>query len=106
MRKNTKARILPSSEMIMGILNDDRKVIEEMIQFYDGYILAASMKPAFSAEGAKVGYYIDEDLAQHIRMDVFKCLPNLRKAANSLLNKKDNSVLVVVAEAPRINTEE
>lgn len=106
MRKNTKARILPSSEMILGVLNNDKRVIEEMIQFYDGYVLAAAMKPAYSAEGTRVGYYIDEDLAQNIRMDIFKCLPNLRKATDALLNKKDNSVLVVVAEVPETYTEE
>ena len=106
MRKNTKARILPSSEMIMGVLNNEKRVIEEMIQFYDGYILAAEMKPAYSAEGTRVGYYIDEDLAQNVRMDIFKCLPNLRKAADALLNKKDNSVLVLVAEVPETDTEE
>lgn len=106
MRKNTKTRILPSSEMILGVLNNDKRVIEEMIRFYDGYVLAAAMKPAYSAEGARVGYYIDEDLAQNIRMDIFKCLPNLRKAADALLNKKDNSVLVVVAEVSETYTEE
>ncbi len=105
MRKSTKVRILPSSEMVMGVLNGEKRVINEMIQFYDGYILAASMRPAYSAEGSQVGYYIDEDIAQNIRTDIFKCLPNLRKVVDVAINKKKNPVLVVVSDFPNIDTE-
>ena len=89
--------ILPDTEIVLGALNDDKKSIERLLDFYDGYIMASAVKSAYSAEGQKIGYYIDEDLAQEIRMSVVKCLPNLRKTVNNIIDKKRKSILIVVA---------
>ncbi len=96
MKKNTKVIILPTSEMVLGVLNNEKKVIEELLLFYDKYILSTSMQPVYSAEGSKVGYYIDEDLAQNIRTSIIESIPNLRKAIITALNKNKESIFIVI----------
>lgn len=96
-KKNT---IIPPANVVLGVLNDDKKAIENLIEFYNGYIMSSALKTAYSAEGQKVGYYIDDDLAQEIRLSIVECLPNLRKTVRAVLNRKKNSILIVVADLP------
>ncbi len=98
MKKKTKAKILPSSEMILGVVNNEKNSIEELLLFYDKYILTASVQPAYSSEGVKVGYYIDEDLAQNIRTSIIESIPNLRKAIVTAINKEKESIFIVVSK--------
>lgn len=98
MKKKTKVKILPSPEIILGVLNNEEKAIEELILFYDKYILSTSIQPAYSANGSKVGYYIDEDLAQNIRTSIIESLPNLRKTIIEAINKDKESIFIVVSK--------
>lgn len=91
---------LPTAEMILGIINDEPEITEDIIHFYDGYIISLAVRNAYSAEGRQVGYYIDEDLAQDIRLALVESLPKLRQILKKLFKKKKEAVIVLITDLP------
>jgi hypothetical protein len=73
-------RILPSANVILDVINEEANAEEKVLNFYENYIVSASKEIHYNAESYCNGAYINEDLAQDIRLAVFNCLPYLRKA--------------------------
>jgi len=71
---------LPPADILLDILNDKKDASERILQFYESYILGIASEPVYSSDGVKMGIYIDEDLAQDIRLAVVRSLPRLRES--------------------------
>ncbi len=98
MSRSDKNKHLPGAELVLGIINDDLGVADEIIHFYDGYIVSLAVRNAYSAEGRRVGFYIDEDLAQDVRLALVESLPKLRQILKKHLKKKKEAVIVLIPD--------
>ena len=66
--------------MILDLQNEERGAEVKIIRFYDGYISKMARKPIYTETGQFVGCEINEDLAQELKIALFRALPKLRKA--------------------------
>lgn len=73
-------RIFPPTDIIVDVLNEESYAEEKILRFYENYIISACKEMRYNSEGYCKGVYINEDLAQDIRLAVFNCLPYLRRA--------------------------
>ena len=79
MKRKTKKRILPSEKLILSVLNEESKASTDVLAFYDRYIQEMATDPVYSADGSKIGYFYDEDLAQELRLALSQSLPAVRE---------------------------
>lgn len=98
MSRSDNDKYLPTAELVLGIINNEPNVADEIIHFYDGYIISLAVRNAYSAEGRQVGLYIDEDLAQEVRLALVESLPRLRQTLKKLLKKKKEAVIVLITD--------
>ena len=75
-----KKKVIPPADMILNIINDEPHAGEIVLKFYDSYILEASKEYCYGVKGERIGHYVNDDLAQNIRLAVYNSLPALRKA--------------------------
>lgn len=80
--------IVPPADIILDVINDEPHAEEYILKFYDSYIIAASKEACYNANGEYIGRVANSDLAQDIRLAVFSCLPDLRKAFYKKFIKK------------------
>ena len=78
MIKRKKNIPLPPVDIVLSIVNDERDTAQKLLLFYDSYILGVASETAYAFNGAKIGVYIDEDLAQDLRLALIRCIPRLR----------------------------
>lgn len=78
-KKASKKRI-PSADIILSLLNDESDSPDKILKHYDQYIKTASKEFAYGEGDQIVSFFINEDLAQEIRLAVLHCLPTLRRA--------------------------
>lgn len=97
MKTKSKKNILPSAKLILKILNQDKDAKEEVVDFYERYIKEMATEPVYSKDGARKGYFYNEDLAQELRIALAECLPALRKALIKC-HYSDCPVVLVVAD--------
>ena len=79
---------LLTEKMIVDLLNGE-DISDEILYLYHNYIVAASTMTINNVVYDSAENYVDEDLMQTIRMNVIKCLPNLRKNLICHLDSKD-----------------
>ena len=94
MKKKTK---VPPADIILDVINGKTCADEKILKFYEKYILAAANEPHYNASGEYLGQYVNEDLAQDIRLAIFKCLPSLRKAFQKNFFE-ESPVIIVIAK--------
>lgn len=100
MKARNKKIILPSSKLVLKILNCDDDAKGEVVDFYERYIKEMATEPVYSKDGARKGYFYNEDLAQELRMALSECLPALRKVLVKC-HYSDCPVVLVVADLPK-----
>ncbi len=71
--------ILPTSELICDILNNEPYAAEKALTFYERYIRSMALEPARTPDGARTGYFYDEDLAQELRLALCRAIPSIRR---------------------------
>ena len=79
MKQNSNKRILPSDKLVLGILNGEATASEDVLIFYERYIQEMATDPVYAADGSRMGYFYDEDLAQELRLALSLSLPTVRK---------------------------
>lgn len=84
---------VPPADIILGLLNNKKEKEDELLNFYDSYIKAASFICLTSLQQNISDY--DEDLAQEMRLNLIKSVPVLRKRIIRL-KSSDHSLIVLV----------
>lgn len=79
MRHRGKKHILPDEKLVLSILNKDPKAQDETLSFYERYIREMATDPVYGSDGARNGYFYDEDLAQELRVALSQSLPAVRE---------------------------
>ncbi len=92
-----RKRIIPPADIILDLINDEPGVDTKIIEFYDAYILEMAKEPKYTAEGEFARYEVNDDLAQELRIALFRSLPKLRKAFQKRFGNK-KPMMVIVAE--------
>ena len=80
MKCRGRNRILPGEKLVLNILNAETGASEQTVSFYDRYIQEMATDPVYGSDGARTGYFYDEDLAQELRVALSQSLPALREA--------------------------
>lgn len=92
-----RKRIVPPADIILDLLNDEPGVDTKIIAFYDAYIMEMAKEPKYTTEGEFARYEINDDLAQELRIALFRSLPKLRRAFYKRFGNK-KPMMVIVAE--------
>ena len=77
--KKRKKIPLPA-DIILDLINDEPRADIRVLNFYEGYILAMAKESKFNANGEFVCSVVNEDLAQELRIALYRSLPKLRRA--------------------------
>lgn len=93
-----RRKIIPPADIILDLINDEPDVDTKIIEFYDAYILEIAKEPKYTPEGEFARYEVNDDLAQELRIAVFRSLPKLRKAFFKRFGDKKPMVVVVAEE--------
>ena len=91
--KRRKKPIVPPADIILDLINDEPYVEMKLLNYYEAYILSAAKEPKYTANGEFVGLEINEDLAQELRVSVYRSLPKLRQA---FFRKFGNQSIIVM----------
>ncbi len=94
-----KKKKVPPADIILDVINDEMHAGEVVLKFYDNYVLETAKEPHYNANGDYIGHYINDDLAQDIRIAVYNCLPNLRKAFQRKYFKKSPVIVLIAKES-------
>ena len=92
-----KKKIIPPADIILDVINEDTYA-EEILKFYDKYIISVAKETLYDAEGNYKGVCINEDLAQEIRIAVLNSLPSLRKAFQKKFLRKTPVIILITKE--------
>ena len=92
--KKSSEEILPDKGMILQFING-KDISDEVIEFYDKYIIKISELMIIDSEYNIEVKYIDSDLMQDLYLSILECLPNLRKNIISDSNFKDDIVDII-----------
>lgn len=87
LKSNSKKSL--TEQLLLDLLNG-KDVSEEIICLYNNYILSASTMTTNNIISGNTETYIDEDLMQVIKMNIYMSLPNLRKNLKRYLDKDDD----------------
>ena len=90
--------MVPPADIILDLINDKPGVDTKIIEFYDAYILKMAKETKYNSEGEFDRYEINEDLAQELRIALFRSLPKLRKAFFKQYGSKKSWVVIVAEE--------
>ena len=93
MKHRERKRILPGEKLVLDILNSETGISENTISFYERYIQEMATDPVYGPDGARTGYFYDEDLAQELRVALSQSLPAVREV---LINRHFTNRPVVV----------
>lgn len=83
----------PPADVLLDVINGAEDSCKTLLRCYEGYINAAARRPVYDGEGHCIGVLYDQDLMQDMRLNVFKCIPALRK--NLILYVIDPKTLIV-----------
>lgn len=88
-------------ELVRDILNGAPDVEIQVLDFYEPYIKKMATEAYYDADGNRVGYRLNEDMAQEIRIELFKCVPKVRKATlKKYFDGEENAVFVLPDDVP------
>lgn len=79
MKNKQRKRIRLGKNLVLSILNQERSAGDDVVDFYEHYIRDMATDPVYGPDGSKTGYYIDNDLAQELRMVLSESLPAVRE---------------------------
>lgn len=89
-----KHSVLPA-DIILDLLNDNPKTNVDLLDYYNNYIRSVSTESVYTSSGNKKGYFINEDLAQEIQIELLRCLPVLRKKLIAIMENDMPLVFVI-----------
>ena len=75
-----RRNIIPPADIILDLINDEPRADIRVLNFYEGYILTMAKEPKYTAGGELICFEVNEDLAQELRIALFRSLPKLRRA--------------------------
>ena len=90
--KKSSEEILPDKGMILQFING-KDISDEVIEFYDKYIIKISELMIIDSEYNIEVKYIDSDLMQDLYLSILECLPNLRKNIIRHLDSDDDFLI-------------
>lgn len=93
-----RRKIIPPADIILDLLNDEPGVDSKIIEFYDAYIREIAKEPKYTPDGEFARYEVNDDLAQELRIALFRSLPKLRKAFSKRFGDKKPMVVIVAEE--------
>ena len=88
-----RKRIPLPADIILDLINDEPYADIRVLNFYEGYILTIAKESKFNANGEFVCSVVNEDLAQELRIALYRSLPKLRRA---FLREFGNKPVVVM----------
>lgn len=88
---------VPPADVILDLLNQKGGAIEELYDFYGGYIRSASSIPVLGPNGMRESYCFCEDLMQEIHIKLFNSLPALRRNIYAR-RQPPHSIIIVVSQ--------
>ena len=86
--------ILPDKGMILQFING-KDISDEVIEFYDKYIIKISELMIIDSEYNIEVKYIDSDLMQDLYLSILECLQNLRKNIIRHLDSDDDFLIKI-----------
>ena len=95
MRIDTYKHSVFPADIILDLLNDNPQTDVDLLDYYNNYIQSVSTEPVYSSNGNKKGYFINEDLAQEIQIELLRCLPVLRKKLIAIMGNDMPLVFVI-----------
>ena len=75
-----RRNIIPPADIILDLINDEPHTDVRVLDFYEGYILTLAKESKYTAGGEFICFEVNEDLAQELRVALFRSLPKLRQA--------------------------
>ena len=75
-----RRKIIPPADIILDLINDEPHTDVRVLDFYEAYILSVAKEPKYAASGEFICFEVNEDLAQELRIALFRSLPKLRQA--------------------------
>lgn len=90
-----KKKAVPPADIILDLINEEPGTDNLILDFYDNYIIAASKEAKYGKNGEYIGSILNCDLAQEIRLAVYRCLPSLRKAFNKRFFRKKPLIILI-----------
>lgn len=79
MKNKQRKQIRLGKNLVLKVLNREPSAREEVVEFYERYIREMATDRVYGPDGAVTGYYIDNDLAQELRMALSESLPAVRE---------------------------
>lgn len=79
MKNRQKRNIRLGKNLVLKVLNREPSAHDEVVGFYDRYIREMATDPVYGSDGGITGYYIDNDLAQELRIALSESLPAVRE---------------------------
>lgn len=79
MKNRQKRNIRLGKNLVLKVLNREPSARDEVVGFYDRYIREMATDPVYGSDGGITGYYIDNDLAQELRIALSESLPAVRE---------------------------
>lgn len=79
MKNRQKRNIRLGKNLVLKVLNREPSVRDDVVGFYERYIREMATDPVYGSDGAITGYYIDNDLAQELRLALSESLPAVRE---------------------------
>ena len=79
MKNRQKRNIRLGKNLVLKVLNREPSASDELVGFYDRYIRDMATEPVYGSDGGFRGYYIDNDLAQELRIALSESLPAARE---------------------------
>ena len=87
-----RRNIIPPTDIILDLINDEPYIDVRVLDFYEAYILSVAKEPKYTASGEFICFEVNEDLAQELRIALFRSLPKLHLA---FFGKFGNKPIVV-----------
>ena len=75
-----RRNIIPPADIILDLINDEPHTDVCILAFYEAYILSVAKEPKYTVGGEFICFEVNEDLAQELRVALFRSLPKLRQA--------------------------
>lgn len=79
MKNRQRRHIRLGKNLVLKVINREPSARDEIVGFYDRYIREMATDPVYGSDGSITGYYIDNDLAQELRIALSESLPAARK---------------------------
>lgn len=91
--RNKKLNV-PPADIILNILNGADEAAEQILDYYEGYIIVSATFPIYDEAGAYLGLYADHDLMQDMRLNLYNSIPALKRRLH--LHLHDPNAVVII----------